>query len=394
MVRYTTKQWVFVVLMLSGCGSSMQQANSKGSDPDDIVLRGRQLVVEHACGDCHGGGSNPAAPGWLQGAQITDTIMSDTFKTFPRNLTPDTATGTGRYTERQIFNALRFGLRPSKTSDVHITSSVPGQGGFPAQPNFLAPSMPWVAWRQMTDDELRAIAAYIKRGLKPVNHKVIDSDAPPDLWVSAFTVEKVGNYPAPPYPTAREVPTANLPAGMQEKIMRGRYVVLSHACAGCHSDKNDPSDASFLGGITKAEQEFNIGGFKTRPRNLTPDNTTGLGRFTERQIFNALRFGLRPGETPDIEITSATPGQGNHPMNGKYLAPPMPWPSWRHMPDADLWAIAAYLKHGVKPLRNRVQDSEGPPDFWASGYTVEVIGPRPAVPFPTNNERSNQKSRM
>src|SRR5258708_12227862 len=27
--------------------------------------------------------------------------------------------------------------------------------------------------------------------------------------------------------------------------------------------------------------------FHTRPRNLTPDNTTGMGRFSERQIFNA-----------------------------------------------------------------------------------------------------------
>ena len=70
------------------------------------------------------------------------------------------------------------------------------------------------------------------------------------------------------------------------------------------------------------------------------------------------------------------------------LAPPMPWPSWRHMPDEDLRAIAAYLKQGVKPVSNKVADSEGPPDFWASEYTVEKIGPRPAVPFPTANERA------
>jgi hypothetical protein len=51
-----------------------------------------------------------------------------------------------------------------------------------------------------------------------------------------------------------------------------------------------------------------------------------------------------------------------------------------------LWAIAAYLKHGLKPFRNRVADSEGPPDFWASTYTPAKLGPHPALPFPTQNE--------
>jgi hypothetical protein len=115
-----------------------------------------------------------------------------------------------------------------------------------------------------------------------------------------------------------------------------------------------------------------------------------MGRFTERQIFNALRYGLRPGETPDVEITSTTPGVGNFPLQPKYLAPPMPWPAWRHIADADLRAIAAYLKHGVKPMQNRVADSEGPPDFWASEYTVEKYGSYPAVPFPTAREQAAQ----
>jgi hypothetical protein len=45
-----------------------------------------------------------------------------------------------------------------------------------------------------------------------------------------------------------------------------------------------------------------------------------------------------------------------------------------------------YLKRGVKPVVNRVQDSEGPPDFWASTYTTEFTGTHPAAPFPTANE--------
>ena len=177
-------------------------------------------------------------------------------------------------------------------------------------------------------------------------------------------------------------------SGRQEQIARGRFLVISHACGDCHGGGSNPAAANWLDGMRDTvTQQFVVGPFKTRPKNLTPDVATGTGSFTERQLFNALRYGLRPEETPDIEITSTTPGQGNFPLHPHYLAVPMPWPSWRHMPDADLMAIAAYLKNGVKPSRHQVQDSDGPPDFWASEYTVEKIGPYPALKYPTANEK-------
>ena len=183
----------------------------------------------------------------------------------------------------------------------------------------------------------------------------------------------------------------------EQQILRGRQLTIDHACGGCHGGGADPSADGWLVGKKTPDQEFLIGAcifdtsaqpcWRTRPRNLTPDNATGLGRFSERQIFNALRYGLRPGETPDVTISSFEPGKGNFPANPKYLAPPMPWPQWRHMTDQQLWDIAAYLKHGLKPVSNRVEDSEGPPDFWASEYTPAKLGPFPAKPFPTANEK-------
>jgi mono/diheme cytochrome c family protein len=180
------------------------------------------------------------------------------------------------------------------------------------------------------------------------------------------------------------------------QLERGRALVLNHDCQGCHGGPT-PLDSNYLAGMTNPQQEFLIGPcafdtnakpcFRTRPRNITPDNTTGIGRFSERQIFNALRYGLRPGETPDVTITSSVPGKGNFPTNPRYLAPPMPWPGWRYMSDQELRDIAAYLKHAVKPVHNKVPDSEGPPDFWASEYTVEKIGPYPAPAFPTVHEQ-------
>ncbi len=194
--------------------------------------------------------------------------------------------------------------------------------------------------------------------------------------------------PGPSYSSS-----GNMQSGQsrQDQIARGRFLVLSHDCGGCHGGGSNPAAFGFLDGVRDTViQVFHVGPFTTRPKNLTPDNTTGTGRFSERQIFNSLRYGLRPEETADVEITSIVPGQGNFPLHPHYLAVPMPWPAWRHMPDQDLWAIAAYLKNGVKASNHKVQDSDGPPDFWASEYTVEKIGPYPALSYPTANEKGQR----
>jgi len=224
-----------------------------------------------------------------------------------------------------------------------------------------------------------------------VEHRVRDSEAPADFWAADVSVANVGTHVAPAFPTVNEQLAA---PDRRDQVLHGRRMIIEQDCAACHGG-GSPERSGWLAGLRDGPPtilapywiEFPIGPFKTRPRNLTPDNTTGMGRFTERQIFNALRYGLRPGETPDVEITSTVAGQGNHPANPKYLAPPMPWPAWRHMPDAELRAIAAYLKNGLKPVRNLVPDSEGPPDFWAGAYAIENIGPYPAPPFPTAHER-------
>ena len=370
--------------------------------PVDIVLRGRFLVTSHACGLCHGGGDDPAAQGWLAGSAGPDTEFkigpppcgtdpkaTGCFTTRPRNLTPDNETGLGRFTERQLFNALRYGLRPEDTPDVLITSTTPGKGNFPMQPHYLAPPMPWPAWRHMPDADLRAIAAYLKRGLKPVAHKVADSEGPPDFWASMMIPANIGTYPAPAFPTAYE---QQPPAKDRARALRGRALVINHGCADCHQSVS-PATKGWLAGITSPEQEFVIGPcfqdpkapcFHGRPKNLTPDKETGIGRYTDQQLFNALRYGLRPEDTPDVKITSRTPGQGNFPKEPKYLGPFMPWAAWRHMSDEDLWSIITYLRQAVKPASNKVALSDDAPDHWASA--VATLGAYPARPFPTVNE--------
>jgi hypothetical protein len=97
-----------------------------------------------------------------------------------------------------------------------------------------------------------------------------------------------------------------------------------------------------------------------------------------------LRYGLKPEDTPSVKITSTTPGQGNFPKEPHFLGPFMPWASWRHMPDEDLWSIIAYLRHAVKPISNKVALSDDTPDHWAEA--AKMAGPHPGPAFPTANE--------
>jgi hypothetical protein len=179
-----------------------------------------------------------------------------------------------------------------------------------------------------------------------------------------------------------------------DQVMRGRHLVTTGGCSDCHNrrpgPKDDPSDPRWLASYypDSAGEPFLIGPsqLKTYPANLTPDPDTGLGKFTGRQIFNALRYGLDPAETPDMVISSTTPGQGNFPAQPHYLAPPMPWPIFRHKTDDELWDIVAYLLHGIKPVSNKVPDNQEPPDHWASTYTPDKIGPYPLPVYPSSNE--------
>lgn len=68
--------------------------------------------------------------------------------------------------------------------------------------------------------------------------------------------------------------------------------------------------------------------------NLTSDEETGIGRWSEEAFVTTMRTGKHWGVGPDI-------------------APPMPWQNLTRLPDDDLKAIFAYLK-STRPIRNHV----------------------------------------
>lgn len=116
--------------------------------------RGAYLVSMAACSDCH----TPQEKGQpIAGMEFAGGFLLHEPKgdVVSNNITP-AASGIGYYNDTTFIQALR-------------------QGKVGARP--LRPSMPWYFFGKMTDDDLRAIYAYLKT-VKPVKHQ-IDNFEPP-----------------------------------------------------------------------------------------------------------------------------------------------------------------------------------------------------------------------
>ena len=74
--------------------------------------------------------------------------------------------------------------------------------------------------------------------------------------------------------------------------------------------------------------------------NLTPDDETGLGLWTERDLLQTIRTGRHQGK-------------------GREVLPPMPIATYKNFSDRDLSAIFAYLRT-IPPIKNRVPEPSAP----------------------------------
>ena len=137
------------------------------------------------------------------------------------------------------------------------------------------------------------------------------------------------------------------------RIERGRYLVAIMDCAGCHNQGAfSPEPArGYLAGGTIGFEVPNMGVFY--PPNLTPHPQAGLGAWSEADIVRALRTGERP--------------------DGRVLAPAMPWPAYSKLNDADVGAVAAYLK-SLPPSPRKVPPPATPASAPAPYLTVRAPG--------------------
>lgn len=142
--------------------------------------RGKYLATIGACNDCHspkidaqmtpdpkrpfsGRPQTTFAPS--QGANEIHASLDLTAWAGPwgvsygANLTPDPETGIGtRYTEASFLKTLRTGKKPEGEDSL--------------------PPMPWALYRAMSDDDIKALYAYL-RTLPPIKNNVRSAAPPP-----------------------------------------------------------------------------------------------------------------------------------------------------------------------------------------------------------------------
>ena len=183
----------FVTVSVTGfvaCSGNIRQADAAPAAAlthDSLVSRGSYLVSTIGCDDCHSpkrmGAHGPEVipelrlSGFIKGGMLQPVDTGAIKKgwalfspdltaavgpwgiSYAANITND-ATGIGSWTEAQFIKAIREG----KSKGLDNTRP-------------LLPPMPWFNFAKMSDDDLRAVFAYLK-SLPPVKN-VVPQALPP-----------------------------------------------------------------------------------------------------------------------------------------------------------------------------------------------------------------------
>ncbi len=182
-----------IILILSGValvttiviiGCTNAQSEPTASQPvskDSLIKRGNYLVSTIGCDDCHSpkkmGPNGPEIDldrrfsghpadavlgkadttvmknGWVLFSMDLTSAVGPWGMSYAANLSSD-PTGIGNWTEEQFFSAIRKGLSKGL------------EGNRP-----LLPPMPWFVYKNLSDDDLRAIFIYLK-STRPVKNIV------------------------------------------------------------------------------------------------------------------------------------------------------------------------------------------------------------------------------
>jgi mono/diheme cytochrome c family protein len=260
---------------------------------DAAVKRGEYIFNAADCASCHTDKKGNGAP--LAGGRALATPFG-TF--FSPNITPDKETGIGRWSEAQFRRALHDGV---------------------ADGNYLFPVFPFTSFTFMTDGDVADLYAYLM-AQKPVRQ----ADRPPAAhfpfgfrplllgWRALYFVPG----PLPPAP------------GKSAEWNRGRYLAEAVVhCEECHTPRN------FLGALDR-DRAFAgnpDGPDGQKAPDITPDDATGIGKWSLGDITEVLESGITPdGDSVGSGMADVVDGTGK-------------------LTDADRHAIAVYIK-SLPPL--------------------------------------------
>ena len=216
------------------------------------------------------------------------------------NITPDIETGAGTWTDEQLARAIREGI------------SHDGRRLFPV--------MPYMYFREMSDEDLASVIVYL-RSIEPVRNALPRTIIPEMMKESLPAHEPITGPVFPP--------------DMSNVIARGKYLVTLASCTSCHTPTKQ--------GQSMTEMEFGGGARFKGPwgevssGNITPD-ASGISYYDEQLFIKTLRTGH---------------------VGARKLSSIMPWGYFRNMTDDDLKAIFAYLRT-VPAVQHRVDNTEVP----------------------------------
>lgn len=279
-----------------------------------LVKQGEYLTRAGDCIACHSApGGKPYAGG---------LAMSTPFGTiYTPNLTPDKATGIGAWSDDDFYRSMHEGI---------------GHRG-----EYLYPVFPFPWYTKVKREDVLAIKAYL--------FSLPAENAPqkPLKFMFPFNIrETLLTWRAAFFKPATFVPDPN----KSPEINRGAYLVegLGH-CGECHNH-NNLLGASDWSGKLKGGQ---VDGWYAP--NITSDGKQGVGQWTTDQIVAFLHDGTAPYSGIVVGPMKQTIDESLH-----------------YMSDADLRAIAAYLKsfsgaQTYKPLdASQVQAASGGAEAYLS----------------------------
>ncbi|NVO27228.1 c-type cytochrome [Donghicola sp. C2-DW-16] len=266
---------------------------------DDLVTRGEYLARAGDCTACHTATGGAYMAGGYPFEMPMGTIISS-------NITPSDQYGIGKWTEAEFADALRKGVRPDGSR--------------------LYPAMPYPSYANITDEDIAALYAYFMQ-IDPV-------DAAPKVETALdFPFNIPGAMAAWDLLFAGGDPYTADPE-LTDQQNRGAYLVkgLAH-CSTCHTPRNQlmaTDNTRFLAG-TAVEGWY--------APNLTSDDISGLGQWSDAEIASYLQNGHAMGKA-----------QAGGPMADAVQN------SLQYLTDQDIAAITAYLRT-VPAIRDQGQDT-------------------------------------